>query len=98
MKIPLVNLIGEACVVDVTSKVTINPDYELTVADLNEWETKYGQLTDRCILVMRTGWESKYSNTTELFGTKTPQDPKTYHFPGKKPTVSPMVIHRWKTF
>lgn len=76
-------MIGEACVVDVSAKVQKNPDYQMTVKDLEEWENNNGRLNEHCVVLMRSGWDAKYSNSRLYFGTATPSDPKTYHFPGR---------------
>lgn len=56
----------------------------MTIEDIEIWEKHNGVFDQKCILIMRTGWEEKYENKKEYFGTQTPLDTKTYHFPGMK--------------
>jgi kynurenine formamidase len=58
-QIPVQRLIGPAAVIDLTAKVADNPDYLLTIADVEEWETTSGQLTAGAWLLLRTGWETR---------------------------------------
>ena len=54
-------LTARSAVIDVTSKVEADPtgNYGLTIADVEEWETKHGQIPDRSLVVMKTGWDSR---------------------------------------
>ncbi|MGW5524860.1 cyclase family protein [Gordonia sp. NPDC003950] len=58
-QIPVRRLIGPAAVLDLTDKVTDDPDYLLTVADVQEWEAAHGRLAAGAWLLLRTGWESR---------------------------------------
>jgi kynurenine formamidase len=53
-KIPLDNLITEACIIDVSSKATA--DYEISVEDIEEYEKMYGLIPKGSIVVGYTGW------------------------------------------
>ena len=50
--------------------------------DLIDWESKYGTIPKGAVVLMNAGWSSKYPNKTAVFGTSTPDDPSTFHFPG----------------
>ncbi|GAC83694.1 putative cyclase [Gordonia paraffinivorans NBRC 108238] len=58
-QIPVERLVGKAAVLDLTAKVADNPDYLLTVADVEEWESEHGELGAGTWLLLRTGWESR---------------------------------------
>ena len=81
-QIPLERLIGPGVIIDVTEKASANPDYRVTVEDLNDWENEYGRIPDGAIVIMNSGWHKHYPNKTLTFGTNTPTDPATFHFPG----------------
>lgn len=51
--------------IDVKHKCAENNDYELSIADLLEWENKFGMIPDASIVCMRTGWGSKFYNVKE---------------------------------
>jgi len=52
------------------------------VQDLIDWESKYGTIPKGAVVLLNSGWSSKYPNKTAVFGTSTPDDPSTFHFPG----------------
>ncbi len=53
-QIPLDQLMGAAVVVDVTKQCANNPDYLVSVADLQDWERKNGRLANGVIVLLRT--------------------------------------------
>src|SRR5574338_822407 len=52
-QIPLDQLIGSAVVIDVTKQCANNPDYLVSVADIQEWERKNCKLADGVIVLLR---------------------------------------------
>ncbi|WLP91367.1 cyclase family protein [Gordonia sp. NB41Y] len=77
-QIPARRLIGPAAVIDLTDKVAADPDYLLTVADVEEWEAEHGTLADGAWLLLRTGWESRGGSQEEFLNT----DETGSHTPG----------------
>ena len=63
-------------------KAASDPDYRVTVDDLQSWERAYGRIPDGAVVIMNSGWTTRYPNRTQTFNTDTPDDPKTFHFPG----------------
>jgi kynurenine formamidase len=55
-------LFGPLVVIDVTTKVNNNPDYQVTVQDLLQWEQFRGRIPNRAIVVMKSGWSTRYYN------------------------------------
>ena len=58
-QIPPGRLVGPAVVLDFTAETEQDPDFLLTPAHLEEWETANGQLPAGCWLLLRTGWGSR---------------------------------------
>jgi len=56
----LEDLFRPAVKIDVRGKVGNNGDYALTVADLKAWERRYGRIPDESVVIMWTGWESRW--------------------------------------
>jgi kynurenine formamidase len=81
-QIPLEQLVGPAVVIDVRAQCSRNPDYELTVEDLMTWESHYGQIRAGTLVLMLSGWGSRWPDPTNYLGSKTPDDPRSLHFPG----------------
>src|SRR5258708_31468014 len=54
-KIAVEKFFGPAVVIDVRSDAKRDPDYQLTVKRVEEWETKHGKISAGSIVVLRTG-------------------------------------------
>jgi kynurenine formamidase len=59
-RLTLEELTGRAVVINVIEESRRNPDYELTLDDLRAWERRYGPIGKNSIVILRTGWESKW--------------------------------------
>jgi kynurenine formamidase len=91
-KIPLSSLIGPAVVVDVSDHA--DEDYLITVADLTAWESEHGQLPNKGILLLRTGWSSRWGDRTAYLGTDLtgPEAVGELHFPGLDPAAAKWLV------
>lgn len=63
-ELPLESLIVPACVIDVSSRA--HPDYEISLADLKDFENQHGPISKNSLVIGYTGWDRFWS------------DPKTY--------------------
>lgn len=81
-QIPVTKLIGPAVVIDISASCDKNPDYLLTVADIKNWERRFGRITDNSIVLIRTGWGKYWPNRKLYLGSDTPGDTANLHFPG----------------
>lgn len=81
-QIPIERLIGPGVILDVREKASTNPDYRVSVQDLRDWEKSFGEMPPGAIVIMNSGWDRHYPNKSMTFGTDTPSDPATFHFPG----------------
>jgi kynurenine formamidase len=79
--IPPKRFVGPAVVIDVAAKAAANPDYALTVADVAEWEAAHGRIPERAIVLLRTGWSSRWPDKKAYLGDDTPGDATHLHFP-----------------
>ncbi len=80
-QIPPSNLMGNAIVLDIRAKVLSNPDYTLQLTDIEDWETQYGRIPAKSIVLLLTGWGRYWPHHTQYFGSPTPSDPLSLHFP-----------------
>jgi kynurenine formamidase len=78
-EIELRSLVGRAVVVNVVEEARRNPDYELTLADLRQWEIEHGPIGKNSIVILRTGWESKWFRPGEYLNR---DKNGVLHFPG----------------
>jgi kynurenine formamidase len=58
-QIPPGRLVGPAVVLDFTAEAELDPDFLLTPAHLQAWESTNGTLPAGCWLLLRTGWGSR---------------------------------------
>ena len=69
-------------IVDLRNKVKNNADYEITANDLIEWEIINRKKLDP-LVVLWTGWSSRYPDRLRYMGTKSEAEPSNlHHFPG----------------
>ena len=54
--IPLDDLVGPACVINVATAAIADADYQVTVADIEAWENQHGALPAGAIVLLRTGY------------------------------------------
>jgi kynurenine formamidase len=57
--VPPARLVGPAAVIDKAAEATADPDYLLTVADVEAWEREHGRLPEGGWLLLRTGWDAR---------------------------------------
>ena len=52
-------LVAPAIVVDISAKADLDPDYRLSLEDLEAWETQHGPVPEGAAVLLFTGW-SRY--------------------------------------
>jgi kynurenine formamidase len=63
----------------------------VTVTDLQSWESQFGRIPNGSVVIMRSGFGSKYRNRSAYFGwpagteESNPTDTENLHFPGFDP-------------
>jgi kynurenine formamidase len=79
--VPLDKLVAPAIVIDVSAKADVDADYRLSVADIEEWEKTNTKIAPGTIVLLRTGWSSRYPDRKRYFGDDSPGDASKLHFP-----------------
>lgn len=89
-KIPLERLVGPALVVDVTAASAVDPDYQVRVQDLLDWEREHGRIPEGAIVLLRTGWSARWNDRERYLGTAEtgPGSVVGLHFPGLGPDAA----------
>lgn len=97
-EIPLQQLMGDAVVIDVSTKVTSNKDYLVTIQDVEDWEEQHGKIPDNAILLFRTGFGKFYPDAATYLGTteKGEEGIANLHFPGIDPALSEWLVKNRK--
>lgn len=75
-------MIGPGVIINVKPQAAVDHDYRLTVKDLTNWEATNGKIPDNAIVIMNSGWGSRYPNITQVANVKTVGNVTLYHFPG----------------
>jgi kynurenine formamidase len=63
-QLPPAQLVAPAAVVDVSDRVTAEPDFLLGVEDIKTWENEHGGLPESGWLLLRTGWDARSHDQT----------------------------------
>lgn len=66
-------------VIDVSQKTVKNPDYELTIDDILDFENKYGKIPENSFVAMRTDWGKRWPDGKALSNK---DENGIEHFPG----------------
>jgi kynurenine formamidase len=80
-RVPLDRLIAPAVVIDVTDRAAADPDYRLTPADVDAFERDHGAIPAGAIVLLRTGWSTRWPDPKRYLGDDRPGDASNLHFP-----------------
>ena len=89
-QIPPERLIAPLVVIDVTSKAATNSDYELTVSDIAQWEKANGQIPLGSIVMIHTGWGSRWSSGRTY---RNPDAQGVSHYPGYSADAAKFLVN-----
>jgi len=78
-QIPAERLVAPLVVLDLRDEAKKNPDYQVSVEDIARWEHAHNQIPMASVIMVRTGWDSRWSSAREFRNA----DAKgVMHFPG----------------
>lgn len=66
-------------VIDVHEAVAKNPDYTMTVRDIQSWEAKHGPVPEGAFVAMRTDWSKRWPDPLKM---RNEDDKHVAHYPG----------------
>jgi kynurenine formamidase len=78
-QIPPERLVRPLVVLNVRAKALHNPEYEVSVQDVAEWERQHGQIPDGAVVMAYTGWEEYWDSQKKY---RNEQADGLMHFPG----------------
>jgi kynurenine formamidase len=93
-EIPIERLVGPAVVIDVADKAAKDPDYTLQPEDVATWEAVHGTILAGAIVLLRTGWSSRWPDKRAYLGDDTPGDASHLHFPSYGPDAARLLVKR----
>ena len=65
--------------IDVHDAAAANPDYTLTMQDVQSWEKKHGQVPEGAFVAMRTDWSKRWPDSVNM---RNEDVRKVAHYPG----------------
>ncbi len=93
-EIPLEKLAGPAFVIDIAAHCARDPDYAATAADFASFEAAHGTIPQEAIVLVRTGWSSRWPDVKSYMGDDTPGKADNLHFPGLSPDAARRLAAR----
>lgn len=93
-QIPLARLMGASVTVDVSRQCAGNPDYQIGVADFEQWEQTNGPLPRDAIVLLRTGFGARWPDREKYLGTseRGAAAVAKLHFPGLHPDAARWLV------
>lgn len=76
---PAESLVAKAVVIDIRQQAADNPDYSLTLSDVLVWEKHYSEIPQGSVVLLFTGWQSKWSDEVAFLNA---DNSGGLHFPG----------------
>jgi kynurenine formamidase len=97
-QIPLEQLIAPAMVIDVSEKAQATRDYQITTEDFTAWESKHDKISDKSIVLLRTGYHRFWPDRLRYLGTdkRGPVGVAELHFPGLHPEAARWLVQNRK--
>ncbi len=90
-QIPVKQLFGPAIVLDVRAEGAKDADYLLPPSRVEEWEKRHGRIPSGAIVLLRTGWASRWPDAQKYRN----QDAQgKMHFPGFSVEAAKLLIDR----
>ena len=80
-EIPVRQLIAPGVVIDMSATAAQDADARLSVAAVTDWERRNGPVPEGAIVLLRTGWGSRWPDALSYLGDDTPGDASNLHFP-----------------
>lgn len=90
-QIPARQLFGPAVVMDARAEGAKDADYQLPAAHVEEWEKRNGGIPAGAIVLLRTGWATRWPNAQEY---RNPDAEGRMHFPGFSVEAAKLLIER----
>ena len=97
-QIGLDQLVAHGVKIDVSAKAATTPDYLISTDDIKNWETANGKIPEWSIVLLQTGFGSKWPDKKAYLGTdqKGPDAVKDLHFPGLGPDAAKWLVENRK--
>jgi len=88
-QIPTERLLAPLVVLDVSSHIQDQPDYQILVDDIAKWEQIHSQIPLGSVVMARTGWDSRWHSVKDY---RNADGKGTMHFPGFSPDAAKFLV------
>ncbi|XP_077991499.1 uncharacterized protein LOC144445731 [Glandiceps talaboti] len=92
-QVPLDSLIGPAIRIDMKSKADADADALLEVSDIEAFEEEYGKIPEGAIVMVYTGWGTRWGDRLRYLGTET-RNASLLHYPGIGGEAAKVLLER----
>jgi kynurenine formamidase len=92
--VPLERLIAPAVVIDLAEAAAANPDALLEPSHIEAFEKQHGAITPDTIVLIRTGWATRWPDRKAYMGDDKPGDASNLHFPGISQAAARALVTR----
>ena len=90
--IPLDRLVLPGIVIDVSQAAAADPDYLVTVEDVQAWEREHGPVRAGSAVLIRTGWAARWPDALAYLGDDTAGESRNLHFPGIGASATRLLV------
>jgi kynurenine formamidase len=93
-RVPLPRLMARVVVIDIRTKAEANPDALLEPGDIDAFEKQHGVIEPGSIVMVRTGWASRWPDRKRYLGDATVGATDKLHFPGISGAAAKRLVER----
>ncbi|MEE8143415.1 MAG: cyclase family protein [Planctomycetota bacterium] len=93
-EIPLRQLVGPACVIDIRKQCQSTSDYRLKPEDIEQHEQRYGPIPPGSVVLIHTGFGMFYPDAKRYLGSDVRDEVKNLHFPGIGEAAAQELVKR----
>lgn len=90
-QIPAERLVRPLAVIDVREQAERDPDYEVSLGDIEEWETAHGAVPAGAVVCARTGW-GEHWNSPKQYRNEQPDG--LTHYPGFSLAAAQFLVNQ----
>jgi kynurenine formamidase len=86
--------VGSGVKIQVTAQCALDRGYRITIQDFERWETAYGRIPDRAVVLLETGFARFWPSRRDYMGTelKGQDGVRALHFPGLHPDAAVWLV------
>ena len=93
-EVPVDRLVAPGVVINASAAAERDPDYRLTAEDVLDWERSHGEVPAGAIVLLRTGWSSRWPDARAYLGDDTPGDASNLHFPAYGAEAARLLVEQ----